>query len=298
MDDEQVQEAVADEAAVESTPQEIFAEKLQELREQHTPAEPEKVETDADADEVAEVEAEAPAEVAPVKVEGPSVAMKAFAKQQGLTDKVIALAQSDEQLHELLEDAAAKYREAEPVKEPEKAPELEILLPEDEFPADDPMRKQVVAMKEFYDGKLNEIYDYLGLMAKTVVDFEKAREDTEISQLSNEQGAFDKHFDSYEHPVLGSRATGLDEDQQEVRQAVYEKYHRLKKDNPKASDEALYERAASTWGYKPTSQKRVDAIKEASNGRLGGGQSRALPEPTLSGRALAESKMQEILSRK
>lgn len=253
---------------------------------QNKPAETETVEADADAEQATEAQEETPVAQEPAKVEGPTAAMRLVAKQHGLSEKLISTFTSDDQLSVFLEELGAATQEKKPEPEQIAVPEFKVEFPEDEFPADDPVRKNIEGLASEFKSQVDKIYGYMNQMADLVIKSDETRASIEYERLALEQGAFDKHFDSFEHGVLGNRAAGLTSDQQEVREAIYAKYHKLKTENPDGNDTELYNRAAAPWGLKPKTQTRMEAIREQSDSRLGGKPSRPVAprEPSKSER--------------
>lgn len=300
MADDQELETPEEETA-ETSAEQIFAEKLQELSEQREPAtEEETPEADAETQESDEqpTEEETPEEVKPVTkgIEGTSVAMRAFAKQQGVPDEMISLAANDEHLETYIKHYAAS-REEEPA-EPEKEQPFALSLPEEEFAKDDPVRKQFGEVVEHFEEKLETVFGYLGQLADVALKTEQAVKQSVDKELTVEQGAFDEFIDTLGHPALGSRQdNSIPSAGQKARSMIYWHAKDLQVEHPRTPAQKLYEMAAKEFGYLSKQEKRQDAIKDANKGRLGGGSAKPLPEPKLTGEALALSKIQEALSR-
>ena len=288
----ELKEEVTEEQA---SAQERFAELLADKTEDKTLPTEQSVDADEEVSEEPETEEtqqEEPKETA--KVEGPSRAMRWQAKQAGVSDRLIALADTDEDLEVLIEESQ-QSREPEKKAEAQEFPSFEIELPEDEFPADDPVRKQLVSMKGFYDKQLQQAREDIGLLASVLTEQKSFIEQSQQEQLVNTQGAFDAHLDQFENPQLGSRAAG--NHNHKLRQAIYNEYWELKQDKPNAKDADLINEAVAAFGIKSQQTKRKEALEHDNKRRLGGGPTKAVSEPQLTGRALAESRIQEILAR-
>jgi len=238
------------------------------------------------ADEAEQPESDA------VKVEGPSVAMKMFAKQQGLPAKAIELAKSDEDLSELVEVFVAKQAQPEPTPEPE--PEFKLELSEEDFPADDPIRKAVESLNSHYEAKVKKLEGYIGQLADMAFKAEETLKASEVSQLSNDEKVFDDFIDALGVKPLGNRAKGeISSIGQKLRNSLYWEVKDLEAENPSLTREAIIRKVAEEAGYLSPQQKREQAIKSDSARRLGGGGSKPVPAspPT------AQEKMNALFDR-
>jgi hypothetical protein len=294
MEDEQV-ETPAEEVQPEQelTAEELFSAKLNELRaEKSKPAETEEVAADADVDGEPEAdEVETPeAKPEPVKVEGTTAAMRLLAKQNGVDDRVIKLTTNDDQLTELIEHAIQSREEANKA-EIEPATELANILPEDEFGADDPVRKQVDAII----GEVKTLRDDVVSIVNWALGQVKVQEQSREAQIASQLGSFDSHLDTFDNPVLGNKQSGTHNN--DVRAAVWNKFWNLKEEKPQATDAELINEAAAAFGYKTKKQTRTEAIKDDNANRLGGSGTKPLPEPQLEGKELALSLMRKALAK-
>jgi hypothetical protein len=268
-------------AAAEPSRDEQFSEFFDQL--QAKPAETDEVETDADPAEEVAVEEESPAEPEPVKAEGPSAAMKRFAKDKGVLNSAIALAQNDEQLSALIDELEAASREVEAKPEPIKEPEFTLWLPEDEIEPDDPYRKKLDALHSHYESKFNKLNEYVGGLFDWALEREKEQEAAQKHQALAEADDFDSIVDSLKITALGDRSTGeLAGLAPGLRNAIYWRVKELQQDHPRESRKQLIQRAVGEAGYQSPEQKRTNAIKDANGKRLGGGASKPLAPTPLS----------------
>lgn len=247
-----------------------------------------KVDADDEPAEESDQEQEPEKEPEQVKVEGPSVAAKLWAKQSGLDPELISLAPNDEALEKLVEKFATS-REVEPKPEPQAPETFKLDLPEDEFPADDPVRKQLTALNDFYAKRLEQAQSDAQLIAQHVIDLEKFVEQFQGERTNNVIRTFDDKLDSLNSDVLGSG----DKRNSRVRAAVWDTLQDLKEERKGVSEEELLREALETFGIKSQDQKRIDAIRQSNKTRLGGGPSKAIPprEPTR------EDKFNQLMDR-
>jgi len=294
-------EQEAPEETKEPTAFEVFTEKLQTLKDKdETPAEVE-AQADADVEEKGEAPAEetkAEAEPKPRKVEGPSIAMKAMAKREGVPDDIIAIADSDEHLDTFIKHYT-QLRAEEQAKqaEAEKEKPFTLSLPEDDFDNDDPVRKQFSEVVNHFEGKLASVYNYLGQLADIAIKTEEAVKSATEEKVFDEQGAFDDFIDELESPVLGNRrGDAIPSAGQKMRQAIYWQYKELEAEHPRTSKAKLMAQAAEEFGFTSKQAQRQNAIVESNSRRLGGGSSKPLPEAKLEGKELALAKIKEALS--
>lgn len=288
----------AQEQEVVTNPADVFAEKLAALTEEKSPKPTDAgAEVDADEDATEDTETEEtqkPESKEVAKVEGPSIAVKAWAKQAGLDPDLIAIATSDDQLGLMVEKLVAS-RETEQKPEPTPEPEFKLELPEDEFPAGDPVRKTLESMNDFYAKQIEKSKQDTSLLATYVKGLLEETETSKQQQLVNEQGTFDAYLDSLENEVLGNYQDGTHN--HDVREAIYGKFWRLKQENPKSKDADLINEAAKAFGIKSQQTKRKEALASDNKKRLGGGPTKSVPEPQLSGREKALADIDAILAR-
>jgi hypothetical protein len=237
--------------------------------------------------------------------EGPSFLMKHAAEQSGVDPKLIAIATSDAQLEQMIE-VTTKGREAKQAEQQAEAPkfELPIELPEDEFPADDPVRKhlekwQAVITKQFEEtAKAQSIFAAFANeqldMRDRQVDEVRQREYAELAE------PFDGFLDSLASEELGTTAT-LNDKQREARAALFTGYQAL---GAKAGldKESLQRKAEKVLGeYHPKliekhQQKQQAAVKQPKK-VLGGSGGTGRPNPKLT-EAQAIQKLQDKIDGK
>jgi hypothetical protein len=133
----------------------------------------------------------------------------------------------------------------------------------------------------------------LNLVVSVLMDQKNFVEQTKEQQQQSTIGAFDAKLDAFESPVLGDESGR----NQMVRAAIWNAYWELKEESPKAKDDELIQRATALFGITPKQMKRQEALKADSAKRLGGGPSKAVPEPNLTGREAALAAIQGILAR-
>lgn len=153
-----------------------------------------------------------------VATEGPSFLMRQEAARAGISPEFIQLAGSDAELERLI--SFAQSREEAPLSDPVIDEPLTVELPEDEFPADDPMRKALTAMV----GKINERMEMLRRTQGHLAQFANERlEREERDEYQQLYSPFDEILDSFESPVLGKTGT-KDPAQRAERTAIAQKY--------------------------------------------------------------------------
>lgn len=251
-------------------------------------------------DPAAEKEEEAveePAQEKPVIAEPKvSVAMKAFAKQQGLPDALIATATSDEQLQTFVEFAAEKAKPAEKQEQPPEEESFQLDLPEDEFPVDDSVRKNLEAMNKFYAEKHEKYLGYFGEMAEALVNIHQQQQSMTQQESAKVQQTFDSRLDGYNDPVLGQAAT-LDGVGLKMRNAVYSHYLDLREANPSLPEDDVLEKALRDFRIITNRDRETDALKADNAKRLGGKPSPLKGEPELHGVAKFKSVVAAINAR-
>ena len=267
---------------------------LGKLQKESAEAEPE-FQSEEEVEEVLE-EPESPKE--PEKPAGPSLAMKAFAKREGLPEEVIAIAASDEHLNALVEFAAAKKeQEKEPKQEPtEEEVAFQLDLPEDEFPADDSIRKALDGMNKHYVEQNQKVMDYISQMADWMVKQDQQQKAGIENQYAQVQHTFDSHLDSLGIDALGQQQS-LNSVGMKARNMVYDYYLELREASPEASHTELIDRAVSEFGFSNKQAKHDAAIKDANSRRLGGRPSPLKGETVLTGGAKMEALLEGIKSR-
>lgn len=152
--------------------------------------------------------------------EGPSYLMKRAAVEAGIDPSLVGRAKDDAQLQLMIE--AANRPEAKETTPPEDL-SLTVDLPEDEFSADDPVRKVFTAWQE----KLNKQQQEVSKALSALTAFANSQLDREDQQQWDSlYTPFDKALDTFESPVLGTSGK-LTEKQREARAAIAEKYTAL-----------------------------------------------------------------------
>jgi hypothetical protein len=194
--------------------------------------EPEQESGDEDSAETEAGDAEAEVEETPAEeiAEGPSFLMKQEAARAGLDPKFIALAKDDAQLEQMIE-ASIESREVADKTEPVVADEpITLDLPEDEFAADDPIRKALSGIVEKFNAKLEKANKTIGLLAGFANErLEKEEQDQQRVYQDNYTklfSPFDEVLDSFDSPVLGKTGK-LTKTQQAERAEVAKRYQGL-----------------------------------------------------------------------
>jgi hypothetical protein len=171
-------------------------------------------------DESAETEAGEEAEEAVEQTatetlaDGPTFLMKQEAARAGLDQKFIALAKDDAQLEQMILAATESRDATDQTEDPLPEFSLAVELPEDEYPADDPVRKQLDKMAAAITERQKLVERVLGGLAQEATQ----RMDREQSE-KNEQvfSVFDEYLDSFNSPELGKGRN-------EARKAIAETY--------------------------------------------------------------------------
>jgi hypothetical protein len=236
------------------------------------------VEESAETDAGDEPEVVEQPTVEPV-VEGPSFLMKQEAERAGVDPKFIAVAESDKQLERMI--LATKETE-KPADAPviDDSP-LSFELPEDEYPADDPVRKALGAVVEGFNKRLQQRDGVIAQLAQIENErFEREQAQTHEAKQREYQALvspFDEYLDSFDSPELG-KAANLSAKQKEARTAVWERYYGLGAD-PKLDKETLSRKAQLALSdYRPElveqRTKKTQAVQRQQRSVLGGGHSR------------------------
>lgn len=228
----------------------------------HKPEEAAEAEPAAPVEEVApEVPAEEPAKQ-PEAAEpaGPTTAMKAVAKQQDVPDYLIKLAKTDEELEEVIAERAAEQRAAAK-HEPE--PEFALSLPEEEYPADDPVRKQFSQLHEHYQQKL-KVHEQA--LVTLIQEMRESRTETDAQKEHAERqwvSQFDSGLDELQSEALGQASQRTDE-LNEIRTAVFNTAKRMQGERPELSAKELAQQAAIRLGLAktPAKQAHENAVRE------------------------------------
>jgi hypothetical protein len=174
-------------------------------------------EGDDDSAEGEAVETE-PAEVAEeVADEGPSFLMKRAAVEAGIDPALVGRAKDDDQLALMIEAASrTETKDAAPAEDLS----LKLELPEEEFGADDPVRKQFAAWQDKLNKQQQEVSKALAALT-TFANGQLDREDQQ--QWAQLYTPFDQALDSFESPLLGTSGK-LSDKQKAERALIADKY--------------------------------------------------------------------------
>ena len=220
-------------------------------------------------------EEEAPAEEVQATVpDGPTPAMQELARQW-LPEKFIEAARDDEALKGMI-DAA---RETNAPPPPAEEPEFELSLPDEEFEANDAVRKQFKELNEHYKGQISNLKKDMGSLVEIAKDMQTKQQDQIQMMFQEEQRGFDSALDGLDNDIVG-KAEEMTAPQRKIRSALFDIAQDLKqKKGGSLGDHAL--EAAKYVRAESKQQKQVYAkkVQEQSNGRLGSGNSPRLPEP-------------------
>ena len=214
-----------------------------------------------------EVEGENPetdeVEAAPAIVEGPSLAMKAEAERRGLPPQLVALASSDAQLEQFVHLAESNMPR-------EQAEAYELSLPDDEYPEDDPVRKELTRLQSHFSEQLNSVKQELGHASGRVREFENQRSSAGEQVARSQQLEFDRSLDEMGTDGFG-KSNKMSSSNIHLRTAAYSRVQELVTDRPEASVSELADEVAKEFGFKTRSPQEKAAIRTQSNKRLGGG---------------------------
>jgi hypothetical protein len=284
-------ELVEPEQEEELSHEDRFSQAVEDIESKDTPTD----EPDQDNPETEEVDADLSEETqeVPQAVEGPSLAMKNVAKQQGVPLELIATARDDEQLEQWMGMVAQRQDEEPAEAKADYAPEL----PEDEFPEDDPVRREFLASEKRHSeveakhqGDLEKVLTYaldLGDQLKAIT----------TTAVEVEQKSFHDHLDDFQSDVLG-KGGSLSSASDQMRGLIFQTFMDLKQELPGSTDTALIDKAALTFGQSSKSKLRNNAVRKQAKQRLGGPESaKGSPEPQLSHREGFDQKMAEINAR-
>lgn len=246
--------------------------------EENTPVydeDPQEVDEVSEAsDEQVADEPEVEEEVAPSTQSGPTPAMLEVAKSW-LPQQLVSLARDDKQLQEMVELA----RNQQPVAEQEE--DFELTLPDDEYEVDNAVRKQFKSMADHYkkanSGLKSDIADLVGVVSSLQGE---QKEIVKFRQLQ-EQKSFDRALDSTESDQFGKFGK-MSKVQTAMRSTAYDLAKEIQAEKGGDLEEIALQIAnemSPGLKDKKTQQANARAIREQSNGRLGHGGSKRLPEP-------------------
>jgi hypothetical protein len=267
----------------------------EELNETPTPDEApaeEAVEGDA-ADEQVSDELEAGTVVKTDSPIGPSPAMLEVAKQW-LPSQFISTARDDQQLQDWIE--VVREQKSEPAQgEPE--PEFELTLPEDEFGDSDAVRKQFKALND-HNKKVNSgLKKDLGDAISAINNLQKGHDENVQFRQQQEQRQFDGALDAMDSDYFGKEGN-VSQEQFLLREAVY-KAASADKSGKSLSELAqpMAKKLLPGLQDRQTKQTYKKRIIEQSNGRLGYGNSKRLPEPEQSRESRFDDFLQKVSTR-
>ena len=250
-------------------------------------------------DEVDGAEAEPAGEpAAPDATEGPSYAMQFLARQSGVPDWQIEMAQTDAQLQIAIANApkaAPEVNEEEQQKKQEE--EFLFSLPEDFDEEADPLdinAKTVRLLVEHVNKQMKRLAEVDNALLKDAIGRHKREEETEKSRAADSaakiQKSMDKVLDRYESEVFGKSMT-LKKEQFDTRSIIWESLMDLGKrtglsDSTDAAEvERLTESVVSALHHDLVANRRSadDARRRQSKTVLGGRSSKnAAPSRTQS----------------
>lgn len=154
-------------------------------------------EESTETDDSSQDEAEEKATV----TEGPTAAMKTLARQNKIPDVLIEWAVNDDQLAGLIELAS---QSAEPdMSESPDIPTFEIDLPEDEYPANDPVRGVLSRMQSHFTEQLTAAQRKIGELEKLSKTTEQQQRQAVEQQARSFQAEFDRTLDRLNEAAFG-----------------------------------------------------------------------------------------------
>ena len=210
-------------------------------------------------------------------VEGPSPAMVAVARLQGVPDELLSLAKSDEDVNKLLAYAKTPAQEKDE-QPPEDTPEEEELsaatiLGED-YDESDPAHKAL----DKVIGVLNEERKTTRLLLAHASHQLQQQQRDEALQF---QRPFDEALDEVSSPIFGDTSKGLTQSQIEARKSAFNGYLSLVEGEPLDRRKEIAQTAArakfsSAFKDSPQSDRKKALVKQ-SRRRRGAGVSKAPP---------------------
>jgi hypothetical protein len=231
-----------------------------------------------EVDEGEDDESEEPAEEES-SAEGPSDAMLAVARLQGVPEALLSIARSDDDVSKLLEFAkqpAAKEEEQPQQEQPPEEGDLDVsdFFGEEDLDDTDPAHKALKKVVEV----LNEERKTSRLLLQHASHQMQMQQQQESRQF---QQPFDDALDSMESPVFGSTAKGLSDSQIKARKQAFSGYLSLAEGEPAERRKELAEAAvrakfANVFQGKPDVSKKK-ALAKQSRKRLGGSKAKSKP---------------------
>lgn len=283
--------------STEATGQVAFEQALDQLQEETVQEDTPTVDDEASVDvadtgeEQDQEQQDAPAEAfKKPAVEGPSPAMQAIAKQAGVPEIIVRAARDDAALQELM-DAVSQESAAPEVAE---TVDWEVPLPEDDFSADDPVRKSFVSLSEHFRQEVNGLKE-LFRDATGVIQEMHGQQQQASERLAGEKLArFDANVSALQVPELGNGK--LEQVHSLVRQPIWILAHEMEKQTGTPADQ-LAEQAARKLYPRFFQKSPTEAARSQRKKNLGVGQSK-LPTEQLSPYDVFSAKVDKILGDK
>ena len=211
--------------------------------------------------------------VEPDKHEGPTAVMATVARQAGVPPQLVAQARDDKQLMDYIDLVSN-----EPTA-PAAVEEFEIDLPEEEYSADDSVRKQFDRLNQHYSGQISKLREELASVAHAVTSVDSQQKDLTQGQATSEQMVFDGAVDEY--GAFGKFGE-LNQILATTRGALYDEYRELKAKNPTVEPSKLVEHVVKKNfpGVidNQTAKLSKKSIREQGRRKLGSGNARPAPE--------------------
>ena len=210
----------------------------------------------------AEKVAEAPVGVSP--------SMRLIAREAGVKESVIKNVASDEALEEIVVETVEENRQKEAEQTPEPEPPFKLELPEEDFPADDPVRKQFQRMHEHYE-KRDKLFESAALTL--IKEVRELREESQQQRQTAEQmwlQEFHTGLDELESKSLG-KASESNDDVNDLRESVFKSVQRLAKQDDvfrKLSPKEQAQKAAVRLGL-TKAQAEKEAVREMHSQKIG-----------------------------
>jgi hypothetical protein len=246
--------------------------------------------------------------------EGPSEDLLTVARLANIPEDVIATARDDDALRGFI-GMADRFQAPQQQQQYEldqqqhangdatAAEELlaKLMLPEEDYPADDPVRKQsehlvsaINTVRKEVREELDAIVEYLRKQSTT----------TQTHRLTEDQKRFDSLVDALNVPTLAKRSeiTNRNNPAFIARNALYAKFDVLEKQLPDVEPNELLAIAYRAVFKKPLPTPKQVAKREAlvrqSGSRLGGAPARRAAEPELDDASRFEQKIERMFARR
>ena len=268
----------------------------EELNETPTPdetVEETQDEVEGDAASAASDEAEAGSVEPVASPVGPTPAMMEVAKQW-LPEQFVSTARDDAQLQDWIE--VVKGQETQKAA-PTEDPDFELSLPSEEFDDNDAVRKQFKAMNDHHKKISAGLKKDLGDAISAINSLQKGHDENVQFRHQQEQRQFDNELDSMDSDYFGKEGH-ISQEQYLLREAVYKLASADKSGKPLSQlAQATAKKMLPGLEDKQTKQTYKKRIIEQSNGRLGYGNSKRLPEPTQSREGRFDDFLDKVSSR-